>query len=174
MAHYAKLDENNMVIEVIVIANGDCLDDQGNECEESGRRMCEALTGYAKWKKTSYNTRMGVYYKVDSDEPHEDQSNAYRLNFAQQGMKYDEVLDGFVVTDAIQQKRVPRMILNPKTGFLALPKPEVEYPKDLQLDEYPLEEYREPWFWDENKYEWVKLKKNEPQQLHHFLYDRMI
>jgi hypothetical protein len=160
MAHYAKLDENNIVTDVIVIANKDCFDENGNECEESGRRLCEALTGHANWKKTSFNTRMGVHYDSNTDEPSEDQSKAYRLNFARIGMRYDKILDGFVVTEQLSPKRVPRMILNSITGMWSLMHPGIPVPEDLQLDKYPLDQYKQNWFWNENLYEWVKIGKN--------------
>jgi hypothetical protein len=174
MAHYAKLDENNIVIDVIVIADRDCLDENGNECEEPGRRMCEALTGHAKWKKTSYNTRRGVYYKPNSDEPDEDQSKAFRFNYARIGLKYDEELDGFIIEQKEIKQRIPRMIYNPKNGELSLPKPPIPVPEDLKLDEYPLDTYQEPWYWHEHKFEWVKLKKDEEKRGYHFLYEDMI
>ena len=69
MAHFAKLDENNIVIEVNLVAN-DSLD-KDNE-EESG---VEFLThwsgGYANWKQTSYNHRIrkqyaGIGYTYDA------------------------------------------------------------------------------------------------------------
>jgi hypothetical protein len=174
MAHYAKLDDNNIVIDVIVIANKDCLDENGNECEEPGRCLCEALSGHSKWKKTSYNTRMGVHYNPETNEPSEDQSGAYRLNFALEGMRYDEVLDGFVITEKIYPKRVPRMIINPQTGYWVLPKPAVPVPEDLQLNEYPLDTYQEPWYWHEYRFEWVKLKNTEVRNIYYFLYEDMI
>ena len=96
MAHYAKLDENNIVLEVIVIANEDCLDENGVECEENGRRICEALTGHANWKKTSRNTCGGVHYDSDISQPSNDQSKAFRMNFGSPGMKYDPTLDRFI------------------------------------------------------------------------------
>jgi hypothetical protein len=174
MAHYAKLDENNIVTDVIVIANKDCLDENGIECEEPGRCMCQALTRHANWKKTSYNTRMGVHYDPETNEPSDDQNKAYRLNFAQPGFKYDEVLDGFVITEELMKKRVPRMVINPQTGYWALPKPEIPYPEDLQLDDYPLDTYQEPWFWDESNYEWIKMKHKDPPALHIFLNGELI
>jgi len=174
MAHYAKLDENNIVTEVIVIANRDCLDENGVECEEPGRRMCEALTGHAKWKKTSYNTKLGVHYDQNTGEPSEDQSKAYRINFAQKGMKYDEVLDGFVVTEQVSRFPFSRKTINPKTGDWALSKPIIPLPEDLELDTYPLEEYQEPWFWDERKFRWIKLKIEQSKLTHQFLYKEMI
>jgi hypothetical protein len=168
MAHYAKLDENNIVIDVIVIANKDCLDENGVECEEPGRCMCEALTGYAKWKKTSRNTKLGVYCDPHTGEPSEDQSKAYRLNFAQLGFKYDKVLDGFIVTENLIPKRHSNMEINPKTGYWALPKPSVPYPEDLELDTYSLDEYLEPWFWDNNIQQWIKVRLDDPPSIHRF------
>lgn len=96
MAHYAKLDENNIVLEVIVIDNQDCLDDDGNECEENGRRLCEALTGHTKWKKTSRNTRHGVHYETDLVTPSATQNKSFRKNYAFTGCFYDENLDAFI------------------------------------------------------------------------------
>jgi hypothetical protein len=157
-----------------VIATKNCLDENGIECEEPGRRMCEALTGHAKWKKTSYNTRMGVHYDSNTGEPSEDQSKAYRLNYALEGMKYDEQLNGFVVTESIHRKRVPRMVINPQTGYWYLLKPPIPVPEDLQLDEYPLDTYQEPWFWHEYKFEWVKIKNTELTHFYHFLDEEMI
>jgi hypothetical protein len=174
MAHYAKLDDNNIVIDVIVIADKDCLDENGNECEEAGRRLCEALTGHAKWKKTSYNTHGGVHYDPITGNPSEDQSKAYRLNFSGIGLKYDESLDGFVLTENRVPKIVPRMIINPKTGYWSLPKPVIPCPEDLMLEQYPLEEYLEPWYWNEHKYEWVKLKRNEDNLGIYFLKEDLI
>jgi len=175
MAHYAKLDENNIVIDVIVIANKNCLDEHGIECEEPGRCLCEALTRHANWKKTSYNTRKGVHYDPETNVPSEDQSKAYRLNFAVSGMKYDEVLDGFVVTESFLQKPAERMVINSKTGYWILPIPEKEpIPQDLELEKYPLDQYQEPWFWHERKYQWVKLKIGLVKLPHVFLYEEML
>ena len=159
MAHYAKLDENNVVLETIVIADRDCLDENGDECEENGRRMCEALTGHARWKKTSYNTREGIYYDPNTGEPSADQSKAFRLNYALPRMKYDDDLDGFV--EGIEAKKYPRMIIDPTTGYYKLPRPTTPEPEDLQLDEYPLEEYHEPWFWNEPESKWQKVRYDE-------------
>jgi len=174
MAHYAKLDENNIVLETIVIADKDCLDENGVECEENGRRMCEALTGHAKWKKTSYNTHKGVHYDPNTGEPSEDQTKAYRLNFAQPKMKYDEELDGFVVTENYSIKLVSRMIVNPQTGHWSLPLPGVPYPENLELETYPLDTYQEPWFWHEHKYDWIKLKINDQKLRYIFTNEEMI
>lgn len=54
MAHFAQLNENNVVINVIVVNNEDILDDAGQESEEVGVQFCENLLG-GKWIQTSYN-----------------------------------------------------------------------------------------------------------------------
>jgi hypothetical protein len=163
MAHYAKLDENNIVLEVIVIADRNCLDENGNVCEENGRKMCEALTRHANWKKTSYNTRMGVHYDSNTGEPSTDQSKAFRLNFAQLKMKYDENLNGFVHT----HKQTPFHFLNTQTGHYELNRSLVpSYPENLLLDQYPVEEYFEVWFWNTLTNQWVKIRRDEPIPIH--------
>ena len=63
MAHYAQLDENNVVTQVIVVSNDDCSDVNGNEVEEIGVAFCKKLLGAdTNWKQTSYNNNMRVRY----------------------------------------------------------------------------------------------------------------
>jgi hypothetical protein len=77
MAHYAKLDDQNNVLEVIVVSNSDELLN-GKESEEKGVEFCRLLTGHQHWKKTSYN-------------------GAIRKNYAGIGSTYDPTLDAFVL-----------------------------------------------------------------------------
>lgn len=59
MAHFAKLDDNNVVLAVHVV-NNDALD-SANE-EESGIAFLTALHGHTKWRQTSYNkTIRGIF-----------------------------------------------------------------------------------------------------------------
>ena len=51
MAHFAKLDDNNVVIAVNVVGDSDCLLD-GVEDEATGISFLTSLTGYSKWKYT--------------------------------------------------------------------------------------------------------------------------
>jgi len=46
MAHYAKLDENNIVLRVEVVADSDCLDENNIETEEVGRQFLENVHGW--------------------------------------------------------------------------------------------------------------------------------
>ena len=55
MAHFAQLDDNNIVTQVIVVANNELLLD-GVESEVKGILFCKSLFGEdTKWVQTSYN-----------------------------------------------------------------------------------------------------------------------
>lgn len=54
MAHFAQLDENNMVLQVIVVHNNELMDEYGVEQEQLGIQFCQNLLG-GIWKQTSYN-----------------------------------------------------------------------------------------------------------------------
>lgn len=78
MAHFAQLDENNVVTQVIVVSNEDTSDVNGNEVEEIGVAFCKKLLGAdTNWKQTSYNSNM-------------------RVRYAGIGYSYNEALDAFV------------------------------------------------------------------------------
>jgi len=63
MAHFAELDENNVVINVVVINDNDCLDGDENESEVVGIAFCHSLWGDDKtWKQTSYNSNIRKHY----------------------------------------------------------------------------------------------------------------
>ena len=63
MAHFAELDENNIVLRVIVVSNEDIKDKTGNENEKVGISFLHQLFGIsAKWVQTSYNARFRGKY----------------------------------------------------------------------------------------------------------------
>jgi hypothetical protein len=71
MAHFAKLDENNVVLEVHVVHNNELLVD-GVESEAKGVEFLVSLFGDFKWKQTSYNATIrknaaGIGYTYDPD-----------------------------------------------------------------------------------------------------------
>jgi hypothetical protein len=70
MAHFAKIDSNNVVIDVLVIDQAEI--DTGNWGDP------------ASWIQTSYNTYGGVYFVPNSEPktPSPDQSKAFRKNYA--------------------------------------------------------------------------------------------
>lgn len=76
MAHFAQLDENNVVTQVIVVANDELLLD-GVENETKGIMFCKSLLGDdTRWVQTSYNGNI-------------------RKNYAGIGYTYDPVADHF-------------------------------------------------------------------------------
>jgi hypothetical protein len=85
VAHFAKLDKNNVVVFVTV----------GRDEDEHLEDELSARTGDT-YKRTSYNTRGGVHYNPETGEPSEDQSKAFRGNYAGIGFTYDEELDAFI------------------------------------------------------------------------------
>ena len=73
MAHFAELDENNTVLQVIVVHNNELLDGE-TESEAKGVEFCSTLFGHTNWVQTSYNNSMrkqfaaaGYTYDSDSD-----------------------------------------------------------------------------------------------------------
>lgn len=74
MAHFAELNQNNVVQRVIVVSNKDILDENGIESEEAGIAFLKKLFGHSNWKQTSYNNNfrnryagIGDVYYVDYD-----------------------------------------------------------------------------------------------------------
>ena len=63
MAHFAQLDDNNVVTQVIVVGNSDTADNNGVESENIGVAFCQSLLGAeTNWKQTSYNANMRGNY----------------------------------------------------------------------------------------------------------------
>jgi hypothetical protein len=60
MAHFAKLDENNIVLEVHTVSN-DALD-VSNEEASGIVFLTEWSGGYSNWKQTSYNANFRKQY----------------------------------------------------------------------------------------------------------------
>tara|TARA_R100001086_G_scaffold217492_1_gene133960 strand:- start:139 stop:531 length:393 start_codon:yes stop_codon:yes gene_type:complete len=85
MAHFAKIDN----LEIVVFITVGREEDNGKELE-----LC-ARTGDT-YRQTSYNTRGGIHYKPNSHEPSEDQSKAFRKNFAGIGYTFDKDRDAFI------------------------------------------------------------------------------
>jgi len=77
MAHFAKLDENNVVLDINVVHNNELLVD-GVESEAKGIEfLIDWSGGYTNWKQTSYNGNI-------------------RKNYAGIGYTYNADIDAFV------------------------------------------------------------------------------
>ena len=90
MAHFAKLDENNIVLAVHVV-NNDVITIDGVESEQAGIDFLSNLHGHALWKQTSY-------------------SGSFRKNYTGVGDSYDSTRDAF-----ISPKPYPSWVLNETT-----------------------------------------------------------
>lgn len=62
MAHFARLNENNVVTMVTVVSNDDMIGDDGNEIEALGVAVCESVVGDGRWVQTSYNGNFRKQY----------------------------------------------------------------------------------------------------------------
>ena len=119
MAHFAELDSNNVVKQVIVVADADTADAQGNHMESIGIAFCQRLIG-GNWKQTSYNTHGGV---------HSLGGTPFRKNYAGLGYTYDAQRDAF-----ISPKPYNSWVLDESTCLWNAP---VAYPTDAGQGEPP-------------------------------------
>ena len=109
MAHFAQLDENNVVTQVIVVDNKDTSDANGVEKESIGVAFCERLLG-GTWKQTSYNANL-------------------RKNYAGIGYTFNAGIDAFV-----PPKPYNSWVLNEITAQWEAP---VDMPEDAGTGEPP-------------------------------------
>lgn len=105
MAHFAQLDNDDKVTQVIVVHNDELLDESGQEQEHKGIQFCYQLLG-GNWVQTSYNGN-------------------FRKNYAGIGYTYDRGRDAF-----ISPKPYNSWILNESTCRWEAPTP---YPSDGQM-----------------------------------------
>jgi hypothetical protein len=78
MAYFAKLDENDVVTDVLALNNIEMLTSEGVESEDMGKAFfIRWSNGHNKWVQTSYN-------------------GTIRKNYAGIGFKYDKGRDAFI------------------------------------------------------------------------------
>tara|TARA_R100000773_G_C4214460_1_gene113402 strand:- start:1105 stop:1479 length:375 start_codon:yes stop_codon:yes gene_type:complete len=119
MGHFAKVDDNNIVTNVIV----------------AKKEFIDRVYPNEKWIKTSYNTKGGVHYQPNSHTPSEDQSKALRKNYAGIGCVYDPKRDAFY-----QAQPFPSWTLNEDTCQW---EPPVAHPDDEKM--YQWNEETQTW-----------------------------
>jgi hypothetical protein len=110
MAHFAKIDENNVVTQVVVVDNKDTADASGVEKEHIGAAFLESVLG-GTWKQTSYHGNI-------------------RKNYAGIGYTYDADIDAFV-----PPKPYPSWVLNTETAQWEAPVPMPDDGKMYSWDE---------------------------------------
>ena len=145
MAHFAKLDENNIVLEVIVVSDADA------PTEEAGQAFYRKLfkDETSVWKQTSYNTHGGVH--VLGGTP-------LRKNFAGKGFTYDADKDAFIQPKEPDQQE---WVLNETTCQYEAPIPMPETYIDGQT--YNGEPVPDQYVWEDDVYRadntqgWVKI-----------------
>ena len=76
MAHFAEINDQSIVQQVVVVANDVLLDENNVEQEALGVSFCEQIFG-GSWKQTSYNGN-------------------FRKNFAGVGYSYDATRNAFL------------------------------------------------------------------------------
>jgi hypothetical protein len=131
MGHFAKV--NNGIVEQVIVAE-----------PEFFNTFVDTSPG--AWIQTSYNTRGGVHYQANSNEPSADQSKALRKNYAGLGYTYDSTRDAFIPP----KPNFPSWILN---EFTCLWEPPVAKPtEELEENQY--------YSWNESTINWdIKTKE---------------
>lgn len=124
MSHFAKIDENNKVIQVIVIEQ---------DVINKGSFGNSSL-----WIQTSFNTHGGKHY---SSNGLEDDGTPLRYNYACAGDTYDAVRNAF-----IKPKPYPSWIINETTCLWEAPKPCPDVSDNIEEAGY--------WWWIEENQEW--------------------
>lgn len=124
MAHFAQIDENNIVINVIV----------------AEKSFVDTLDDNSKWIQTSYNTRGGIHYGQDGQP---DGGPALRKNLAGIGHIYDPVRDAFYAP-----KPFPSWLLNEHSCVW---EPPIPYPtNNIDGIDYVWDESKLSWVKIEN------------------------
>ena len=134
MSHFAKLDENNIVTQVIVVSNEDITDPfTGQEDEILGIAFCKKLLG-GNWKQTSYNNNM-------------------RVRYAGVGYKFYEDLNAFVSPSPF-----PSWVLVEETADWESPVGPAPELTEAQV------ESKSFYKWDEEELEWVLETPELPEE----------
>lgn len=125
MAHWAQIDENNIVVNVTVGNN--------DEPDEGYQWLLDNLGG--NWVKTSYNSRHGK--RIDP-ETGQESADHFRYNYAGIGFTFDASMgsDGAF----IPPQPFPSWVLNQETADWDAPVPQPE---------------GDNWFWDEDTQQWT-------------------
>jgi len=118
MAHFAEIDDNNIVLRVLVTDNNDPNNDEGYQF------LIDNIGG--RWIKTSYNT---------INNQHMLGGTPLRGNYAAPGYSYNEILDIF-----LPPKPYPSWVINETTANWKAPtaKPNSSIEHDYYWDETTL------------------------------------
>lgn len=130
MAHFAEIDDNNVVLRVLVINDSDIINPETNEQDETiGREFCSKEFG-GNWIQTSYNHNL-------------------RVRYAGPGYTYDPDLDAF-----LEPQPYPSWVVNTTTKSWESPLG----PEPSLADEQ--NNNGSYYFWDEDGQQWVFVDKS--------------
>lgn len=137
MAHFAEIDENNIVVNVLVVGNSDIEDENGVEQESLGIQFLRDLFGPEKnWIQTSW-------------------SASFRKNFAGIGYSYDQTRDAFIPP----KPDLESWVLNETTCRWEAPVP---IPSDAGT--YAENGNYISYAWDEDNLSWIRSEIAPPQE----------
>jgi hypothetical protein len=169
MAHFAEVDESNIVIRVLVV---------GDDNEHRGQEFLADDLGFGgTWIQTSYNTRRGVH--VDPVHRLPDGGTPLRYNYASTGDTYHPDADAFS-----GPQPYPSWVLDenyvwqPPTPFpddgnaydwdeatTSWVKPDSPHPSWVWSDEHgawqaptPMPDDGKDYVWDEDTTSWVEVE----------------
>lgn len=135
MAHFAEIDENNVVIQVLAVNNEDCCDENGVEREEIGIEYLKIHHGQDKrWVQTSRNCNM-------------------RCRYAGIGYVFNPDLDAFIVPKPYSSWTLDATV---KDWIAPVPQPE------LTLEQIQAGFYYD---WNEDALEWTLITPPEPPEV---------
>jgi len=133
MAHFAKIDENNIVTQVLVIPD---------EQEHRGQQfLSEDLNLGGRWIQTSYNTHAGIHYGPSGPSG----NPGLRKNYAGIGYTYDEVRDAFIP---------PR----PEDETFVF-----DEDKCMWVPPFPVPDDESAYIWDFSTHQWVSVYEKPSQ-----------
>jgi|TARA_R100000084_G_scaffold90094_1_gene44130 hypothetical protein len=143
MAHFAELDDNNIVTGVFVVNDDAITDENGDEQESLGQAFFQNLFSNTKtYKKCSYNTVKNKYWSDFANNIEGDQSKKLRANYPGIGWTYDPSADVFYAP-----KPYPSWVLNTTSYVWEAPVAQpVGNPETDNFD----------WVWDESTTSWIK------------------
>ena len=123
MGYFVILDENNYVVKVDTINNSVFTINNIENVDKANDFLNNLFNTNNLYLQTSYNTRGGVHYT--NNQPSQDQSKAFRKNYAGIGYYYDNIRDAF-----IPPKPFPSWTLNEESCLWDSPIP---YPSDGKM-----------------------------------------
>jgi hypothetical protein len=145
MAHFAKINENNIVENVIVVSDKDCGYLEFPESEPIGQAFIALCGIEGNYKQTSYNT---------SGNQHSYGKTPFRANYAIIGGVYDPEYDVFYS--------------QPISAYATLDLDTFQWTLPLNPSTQSLEP-NQRWIWNEETASWVIMEFNMPTNTHNSL-----